>query len=95
MRTETSWTCPLCPEPESKITRGSEESLKHAVANHITVAHEQKSALQSVDRARIECTNPACAIGTKKSWNYVTASSELALTGYDIALLSGMRISPE
>lgn len=82
--------CPLC-KLGGKISRSTEQELNSAVAIHIQ-DHEQRSALQAVDKARLTCPEASCAIGKTYQWNPTTSKSELVLSEFDLRLLAGMKV---
>jgi hypothetical protein len=86
--------CPICG-PDSKITRGSQEHLNLAISDHIMRVHEERAALQAVDRARISCPNTSCDIGRRTHCNLSIGTSIMLLTEFDKNLLQGMKVSPD
>lgn len=89
-----TFKCPLCKD-DDPIVRGSLEHLEMAVASHILTAHEERAALQAVDKARVACSHIGCEIGRKNHLMLTGGTAMLNLSDFDKTWLSAMKIYPE
>lgn len=89
-----SWICPLCDEETGSFTRHTKLGLHVAVAEHILL-HEDRAGLRAVDKARLECTDSTCSLGTRKQYDPSAVNMIPKLTEYDKKFLSGIRTKIE